>query len=150
MIKTIRDIIGENREPFSVDLNLSLQKAIEYMREMDIRAVAVCDKKDVVGVFSERDVLRNGVLEELDLTDIPVRDIMSSPAYWISMDERCDVAKAIMVKKRCGHLVVLDEARTFRGFVSSQELLESDLVESRNLVGKLNDEYFAHNLDTTS
>ena len=69
---------------------------------------------------------------------------MTSPVYWISMEERYEVAKAIMVDKGVRHLVVLDEQRHFRGFVSSRELLEADLSESRELVGKLNDDYYEH------
>lgn len=149
MKKTVRDIIGENREPVSVDSCLSLHKTIEYMRLRDSSAVAVYDEKSIVGVFTERDVLRRVALEDLNLSEIAVRDMMSSPACWISLDERCDVAKAIMVKKRLGHLVVLDDKSTFCGLISWLELLESDLAESQDLVGKLNDEYFAHKVAIT-
>jgi len=144
MTKTIREIIGEERELFSVDVAQSIRLVIEYMHDKNVGAVVVCEGDQVVGVFSERDLLRRFVHERLDLDTIIVRDVMTSPVYWISMDERYEVAKAIMVDKGLRHLVVMDEQRHYQGFVSSRELLEADLSDSRELVGKLNDDYYEH------
>lgn len=144
MSMTIRELVGEDREKYSVNLDRTIRQVIDYMYDGEVRAVAVCDGDEVVGVFSERDLLRRIVHQGLDLHSIKVRDVMTSPAYWISMDERYEVAKAIMVDKRLGQLVVKDEQHHFRGFVSWRELLEADLADSRDLVGKLNDDYYEH------
>jgi len=144
MSKSIGDIIGKRREKFSVDIDLPLRQVIGFMSDKNVGAVAVCDGEKVVGVFSERDLLRRVVHMGLDVDRIQVRDVMSSPAYWISIDERYEVAKAIMIDKGLRHLVVKDNEREFRGFVSSRELLEADLSDSRDLVGKLNDDYYQH------
>ncbi|GMV91385.1 MAG: hypothetical protein AMXMBFR82_11630 [Candidatus Hydrogenedentota bacterium] len=144
MSMTIRELVGEDREKYSVNLDRTIRQVIDYMYDGEVRAVAVCDGDKVVGVFSERDLLRRIVRQGLDLNSTKVRDAMTSPAYWISMDERYEVAKAIMVDKRLGQLVVKDEHHQFRGFVSWRELLEADLSDSRDLVGKLNDDYYEH------
>ena len=144
MSKRIGEIIGEHRERFSVDLDLPLRQVIGYMHDKNVGAVAVCEGDKVVGVFSERDLLRRVVHRGLDLDRVQVRDVMSSPVYWISIDERYEVAKAIMIDKGLRHLVVKDGEREFQGFVSSRELLEADLSDSRDLVGKLNDDYYQH------
>jgi CBS domain-containing protein len=130
---TIREIIGAKRDVYSVDVAQSIRPVIAYMHDKNIGAVAICDGDKVVGVFSERDLLRRVVHEGLDLDTVNLRDVMTSPVYWISMEERYEVAKAIMVDKGIRHLVVLDEQRHLRGFVSSREL-----------VGKLNDDYYEH------
>jgi CBS domain-containing protein len=144
MSKSIRSIMGDHREKFSVDVDLPIRQVIGYMHEKNVGAVAVCEGDNVVGVFSERDLLRRVVNQGLDLDRVQVRDVMSSPAYWISIDERYEVAKAIMIDKGLRHLVVKDGERTFKGFLSSRELLEADLSDSRDLVGKLNDDYYQH------
>lgn len=144
MSNTIRDIIGENREKFHVSHSASIRETISYMNDQNVGAVAVCDGDVVVGMFSERDLLRRVVLEGLDLDKVTVKEVMTSPVYWISIDERYEVAKAIMVDKNLRHLVVKDEQRQFKGFVSARELLEVDLKDSRELVGKLNDDYYEH------
>ena len=144
MSKSIGDIIGGHREKFSVDTDLPIRQVIGYMNDRNVGAVAVCDGDKVAGVFSERDLLRRVVHKGLDLDRVQVRDVMSSPVYWISTDERYEVAKAIMIDKGLRHLVVKDDEREFCGFVSSRELLEADLSDSRDLVGKLNDDYYQH------
>lgn len=144
MSKTIRDIIGEAREKFSVRTDQSIREVINYMYDKNVGAVAVCDGEKVVGVFSERDLLRRVIHENKDLAAVTADEVMSTPVYWISMEERYEVAKAIMVDKALRHLVVMDEKRQFRGFVSVRELIETDLSDSRELVGKLNDDYYAH------
>lgn len=144
MPKTIREIIGESRGKFSVDSSLSVRKVVEYMHENSRAAVAVLDGDRIAGVFSENDLLRRVVRKRLDLDKTTVGEVMSTPVHWISMDERYEVAKAIMVHRGIHHLVVMDHNRNYRGFVSSRELLEADLAESRELVGKLNDDYYEH------
>ncbi len=47
-----------------------------------------------------------------------------------------------MVDKGLRHLVSMDEQRHFQGFVSSRELSEADVSDSRELEGKLNDDDF--------
>jgi CBS domain-containing protein len=144
MSKSIGDIIGKHREKFAVDTDLPIRQVIGYMHDKSVGAVAVCEGDNVVGVFSERDLLRRVVHKGLDLDRVQVCDVMSSPVYWISIDERYEVAKAIMIDKDLRHLVVKDDEREFQGFVSSRELLEADLSDSRDLVGKLNDDYYQH------
>jgi CBS domain-containing protein len=145
MGKTIRDIVGGEREGYSVDVNQSIRQVIAYMIGKNVGAVVVRDGEEVAGVFSERDLLRRVVHEGLDPDKVNVRDVMSSPVYWVSMDERYEVALAMMAEKGLRHLVVMDEQRQFRGMVSSRALLETDLSDSKELVSKLNDGYYGHN-----
>ncbi len=144
MRKTIRQIIGKDREPPLVDATNSVRFAINYMYDNNVGAVIVLAGGDVVGVFSENDLLRRVLHEHLDPDAVNVRDVMSTPFYWISMDERYEVAKAIMVDNGLKHLVVMDEKSGFQGFLSSRELLEEDLSDAGELIGKLNDDYYQH------
>ena len=144
MTKTIREIIGENRELPIVDVAKSIRFTINYMYDNKVGAVAICNDGQIVGVFSENDLLRRVVHEQVDPDKITVQDVMTSPVYWITVDERYEVAKAIMVDKGLRHLVVMDKNSRFRGFISSRELLEADLLDSRELVNKLNDDYYEH------
>ena len=144
MSKTIGDILGDRRDKYSVQADRSVREVVEYMCENNASAVAICEQGSVVGVFSERDLLRRVVHEKLDAARVEVREVMTSPVYWISTDERYEVAKAIMVDKGLRHLVVMCPDRQFLGFISSREILQADLSDSRELVGKLNDDYYEH------
>lgn len=142
MTKTIRDTINDNPGRQFVDAGASLQTALQYMKAESARAIAIVDGTRVIGVFTVADVLNRIALHGFDLDQIAVRDVMSSPVFWIAAAERYEVAKAIMVAKSVQQLVVLDEHKEFCGFVTATHLLEADLTTSRDLVAKLNDAYY--------
>ena len=142
-MKTIRDIIGE-REVFSVDKSATIQEVVEYVNEKHVGAVAVCDDNDLVGVFSERDLLRRVVLKGLDPTTEKIAKVMTKKVFHVSIDEEHNVAQALMLSKNIRHLVVVDEENRLCGFVSMRELLLADLEESKDLIRKLNDDYHDH------
>lgn len=144
MSSTVREIVGEDREAYSVSPHHSIRQTIQYMDDKKIGAVAICEEDTVLGVFSEQDLLRRVVLKNLDVDKVEVHKVMTSPANWISMDERYEVAKAIMVDKGHQHLIIKDHEAKYKGFVSARELIEADLKDSRELVGKLNDDYYEH------
>lgn len=142
-MKTIREIIGD-REPYSVDSSMTVQEVVEYLVKKRIGAVAVCEGDRVVGVFSERDLLRRVVHKGLDPKKEKITKVMTKRLFHVSIDESHSVARALMMGKNFRHLLVMDEEKCLCGSVSIRELIEVDLEESRELVSKLNDEYFDH------
>ena len=140
-MKTIREMIGQ-REVFSVDTSLTVSEVVDYLCEKSIGAVAICEGNKVVGVFSERDLLRRVVHKGLDIEKTKVTDVMTTKVFHVSLDERHSVAKALMLNKNFRHLVVLDKSRRLRGFVSIRELIEVDLEATKDLIHKLNDDYY--------
>ena len=52
-----------------------------------------------------------------------------------------------MLGRNFRHLVVLDKDEEYKGFVSIRELIEVDLQESKELVQKLNDDYYEEQFD---
>lgn len=145
-MKTIRELLGD-RPAYSVSPSDSVTTVVRYLFEKEIGAVAVCEDRKVIGVFSERDLMRRVVHERRDLDKTPISEVMTTPVFYIYVDDRFDVAKALMLGKNFRHLVVLDEDQRLRGFVSMRELLETDLEETKNLVHKLNDGYYQHNFE---
>lgn len=138
---TIRDIIG-TREAYSVEPTTTISDVVEYLCRKGVGAVAVCEGANVVGVFSERDLLHRVVRQGLDPASTTVNEVMTKNVFHVSIDERHDVAKALMLNKSFRHLVVVDAENRLRGFVSMRELIEVDLEESKNLIRKLNDNYY--------
>ena len=142
-MRSIREIVGD-REVFSVDSGMTIQEVVDYLVEKGVGAVAVCEGDRVVGVFSERDLLRRVVHKGLDPKKETISTVMTKQLFHVSIDESHSVARSLMVGKNFRHLLVMDEEKHLRGFVSIRELIEVDLEESRELVGRLNDEYFDH------
>ena len=146
-MKTIREIIGK-REKYSVPPDLTVQDVVLFLCERRMGAVGVCEGDKVVGVFSERDLLRRVVHQGIDPATTTVSEVMTRDVYHVSIDERCDLAQAIMLDKNFRHLAVLDGEDRFMGFVSMRELLEADLADSKDLIARLNDGYYQHEFVT--
>ena len=142
-MKTISEIIGQ-RERYCVNPAQTVRQAVDYLCEKGAGAVAVCDCEEVVGVFSERDLMRRVVAEGRDPDSTYVSDVMSEDIVCVGCDESCDVAQALMLAKKLRHLIVVDQGNRFQGFVSMRELLVVDLAASKELIAKLNDDYYDH------
>lgn len=141
-MKTIRKVLGD-REAYFVHPDMTVRDAVAYLCERGIGAVAVCDEsRHVVGVFSERDVLRRAVNQGLDLTKTLIREVMSTDVVHVDIDAKHYVAREMMLGRNFRHLVVLGADDSFKGFVSIRELIEIDLEDSQKLVHKLNDNYY--------
>jgi len=140
-MKLISELIG-NRKPYSVTPHMTVQDTVEYLCARRIGAVAVCDHRKVVGVFSERDLLRRVVLPGLDPKKTSVKEVMTTGVVHVKMGDRHSAARNLMLGKNFRHLVVLDDNDYFAGFVSIRELIEVELKESQELVHKLNDDYY--------
>ena len=141
-MKTIREIVG-SREAYAVEPDMTIRAAVKYLCDRKIGAVAVCDEqRHVVGVFSERDLLRRVINKDLDPEQTLIRDVMSEGVVHVGIDEPHYVARNLMLGQNFRHLVVLDVDESFKGFVSIRELIEVDLKESKELIHKLNDDYY--------
>ena len=145
-MKLINELIGD-REPFSVTPKMTVHKVVEYLCERKIGAVAVCESRKVVGVFSERDLMRRVVLAGLDPKKTPISDVMTTEVVHVRTDDKHNTARNLMLGRNFRHLVVLDKDEEYKGFVSIRELIEVDLQESKELVQKLNDDYYEEQFD---
>lgn len=138
---TIHDII-KNREPFWVSADDSVRQVTRHLCAKKTGAVAVKSGDDVVGVFSERDLMRRVVAEGRDPDSVPVKEVMSTNLTFIHLDDDIRMAKALMLKARTRHLLVVGKDSAFRGMVSIRDLIEADVAEYSELVHKLNDRYY--------
>jgi CBS domain-containing protein len=110
----------------TVDPNASARTAVLRMLEEGVGSVAVCDGGRLVGIFTERDVLRlagNG--DSLD--DIRIGDVMTTELTRVSPDTAIIDAAALMGERRIRHLPVVEDDRLL-GLVGIRDVLGA-LVE---------------------
>jgi CBS domain-containing protein len=82
--------------------------AIARMLEESVGAVAVCAGHELVGIFTERDVLRLAG-ENAELGEIRVGDVMTSRVLTVSPDDEVGAAAALMAERRIRHLPVVQD-----------------------------------------
>lgn len=99
----------------------AVQKAVERMVSADVGAVAVCDGARLVGIFTERDVLRlAGARADFDGT--PVGAVMTTRLATVSAEDDILEAARLMGERRIRHLPVV-EGENLLGMVGIRDLL---------------------------
>lgn len=140
-MRTVGDFLID-REVYSVQVGQSVKDVVDYLCERRIGAVPVMDGEEVVGIFSERDLMHRVVHKGLDPSAVKVQEVMSKGCIRISPDEDHRIAKAHMFDRHVRHLVVMDENDRLCGIVSMRHLIEMDVEEYAELVSRLNDKYY--------
>jgi CBS domain-containing protein len=101
----------------------SVLSAIELMVEHDQGSVIVVDDNEkVIGIFTERDVLRHYLTNQSKFLHLRVSEVMSSPVQTVSVDMNVSEALKVMNKRNVRRLPVVDKNGKMVGFVSWKEL----------------------------
>ena len=138
----IRDVI-RNREPYSTKATATVQEAAEFMASRNIGAVCVLDDAGkLLGVFSERDLLKRIVVAGRDPHSVSVGVVTSDLRAVIQCDETPHQALERMEMIGTRHLPVVDGER-WVGMLSMRDLLRVELGEQGDEL-KLLHEYIQH------
>ncbi|HEY6836776.1 MAG TPA: CBS domain-containing protein [Gaiellaceae bacterium] len=95
--------------------------AIARMLEENVGSVAVCDDQRLVGIFTERDVLRL-TSEGPNFDEVRVGDVMTTQLVTLSPDDDILDAARLMGEKKIRHLPVL-EGENLLGMVGIREVV---------------------------
>ena len=90
---------------------MSVFDAVAEMNRHRVGSMLVLESGRLVGIFTERDVLRRIVGEGRDPRTTPIRDVMTANLITIGPDATVEQTMAIFTEKRCRHLPVLDQGQ---------------------------------------
>jgi CBS domain-containing protein len=109
----------------------SVLSAIELMVENDQGSVIVVDENEkVIGIFTERDVLRHYLTNQSKFIHLKVSEVMSSPLETVTPDMKVSEALTIMNEQHVRRLPVVDNGGKMVGFISWRELFAKIPMES--------------------
>jgi CBS domain-containing protein len=94
-----------------------------------IGAVLVVESGEVVGVVSERDIVRGLAGHRGEVLALTARDVMTSPVVTIAPTESVAGAMGLMTDRRIRHLPVVESGRLV-GLVSIGDLVKERIDEA--------------------
>ena len=120
---TLGDVVAGKRDRLvMIDAGTSTRRAVQLMNEVRSGALLTTDRGRLVGIVTERDVLRRIVArDEVDLS-MPLASVMTSPVHCAPADMSVDDALRLMSNREHRHLAVLDEGTPI-GIVSIGDLM---------------------------
>ncbi len=124
---TIRDLIS-NRTIHFVEPSQTVFEAASYMVDRNVGAVPVLDDTKLVGIFSERDIMRRVVTEGRNPMTTRIAEVMSIELHTLGPGASSEEAMCLMQDHGVRHLPVC-EGSTLVGFLSLRDLLRCHLDE---------------------
>lgn len=135
-MESIRDIL-QNREVFTIQSGSSVKDVVNYMASKGVGLVPVMKNEMLVGVFSERDLVKRVIAKDKDLILTLVDDVMSTNLVIAKIDESNESVLAKMKEAKTRHILIIDNEKLV-GVLSLRDLLEIDLNQCKTTVEVLN------------
>lgn len=123
----IRELLND-RSIFQVEADHSVLEVVNYMVDHNVGAVPVLREGELVGVFSERDLMKRVVAGARSPGSTKVSEVMTPRPYSVSADETIENCMFLMREHGFRHLPVV-EGRQLKGFLSLRDLLLHNLKQ---------------------
>jgi CBS domain-containing protein len=126
-MKKLRDIMRYGFL-FTVARNATVAEAVRVMTKNNVGIVSVLDGAQLVGVFSERDVVRRVVDRGLDPVRTPVGEVMTADLVVADADEDCQSAIHKLDQANIRHLPVVSAGQLV-SMLSIRDLLRVNMED---------------------
>ncbi len=138
---TVAHILREKGgDVVTIDPEASVGDAVRLLAKHGIGAVLVCDGDGgIVGVLSERDIVRALVDAAAPLLERPVSDLMTRDVVTVRPGDDIASVMSVMTAHRIRHLPVLDERGRLSGLISIGDVVKQRIAEAEREAEALKD-----------
>ena len=136
---TVKDILDKkNSSVASISKSNVVLDAAKKMNDSRIGSLVVTEGDNVVGIFTERDILTRIVAAGRNPGNTPVGEVMSAPVACCRRDTTLEECRAVMTQKRIRHLPVVEEKKLL-GIITSGDILARKVDAHEETIRYLNE-----------
>ena len=129
----------KGRKVITIGPNDNISEAVQKLVNSRIGAMPVCDAKGkLVGILSERDILKGLHQYKSNVVNTRVRDLMSKDVAVGVLEDEINAMLKTMTEKGIRHLPVMVGSRV-AGMLSIRDIIEEQLHACNNRVQHLNE-----------
>jgi CBS domain-containing protein len=108
--------------------NATVLETVITMTEGRVGAIPILENDVLVGIFSERDLLRRVVAVGRDPAITRIRDVMTGDVVTATLDEAVDACLDKMKRAGCRHLPIESDGRVI-AMIAMRDLLRDEIEE---------------------
>lgn len=112
----------KGRHVFTVSPEATVLDAALLMNEHKIGCLVALQDHHIVGILTERDLLRRIVARRIDPGEMLVRDVMTRQVACCQPDATLEEARNLIMHRRVRHLPVVNAAGQLQGLISIGDL----------------------------
>jgi len=136
-MSTVRDLlVRKGTAVVAVPPTATVLDAAHVMNDKGIGGVVVLDDHKLVGIFTERDIMRRVVAANRDPSKTLVSDVMTTECLTILPDVQIAVCRAMMSTRRIRHLPVVHDGGLV-GMITSGDVLAFEVAEAEAQIEQL-------------
>lgn len=118
---------------WSIPSSTTVLEALKILEKHDIGAMPVVDGDKLVGILSERDLVRK--MAGIDKVDFsaPIRDIMITNVYFVETNNSVEECMKLMTTKHIRHLPVVEKQKVV-GVISIGDLVKEIIADRESTI----------------
>ena len=120
-----------------IDEGITVLEAAEYMDKHNVGAVPVLNGDRLVGIFSERDLMKRCITKKLDVVVTKVEEVMTERVIVMEASDSYEDCLRIMKQESIRHVPVI-EGDKLVGVISMRDLMQVDMDEKEQKIDILN------------
>ena len=134
----VRDVIAEKGNGvFLIGPTASVHDAVHLMNSHGVGALVVADHARMVGILSERDILRRVIGARCEPDHTRIRDVMTRDVITVGLDTPISEAMATVTGRRVRHLPVLADDGELAGMISIGDLMRWAMLNQQSELDRM-------------
>jgi CBS domain-containing protein len=121
---TVRDILAQkgSTRVQTIGKTATVLEGTFLMNDHKIGSLVVLEDGEVVGMFTERDILRRVVGEQRDPARTLVGEVMTTEVFCCTPQTTIEEARGVLKNRRVRHLPLVDDEHRLQGLISIGDL----------------------------